>query len=86
MTPVKSDPLLRLLICGLVGEEVTRESMGTLRDDIADIQARLDDAERTARQLPHREKYLLLNIRFLRRLLDLHLDLVDDVERELAPG
>ena len=85
-TSVKSDPLLRLLICGLVGEEVTRESMGTLLDDIADIQARLDDAERTARQLPHREKYLLLNIRFLRRLLDLHLDLVDDVERELAPG
>src|SRR5919112_2797066 len=39
-TPVKSDPLLRLLICDLVGEEVTRESMGTLRDDIADIQAR----------------------------------------------
>jgi DNA-binding PadR family transcriptional regulator len=85
-TPVKSDPLLRLLICDLVGEEVTRESMGTLRDDIADIQARLDDAERTARQLPHREKYLLLNIRFFRRLLDLHLDFVDDVERELAPG
>ena len=85
-TPVKSDPLLRLLICDLVGEEVTRESMGMLRDDIADIQARLDDAERTARQLPHREKYLLLNIRFLRRLLDLHLDFVDDVERELAPG
>ena len=36
-TPVKSEPLLRLLICDLVGEEVTRESLATLRDDIADL-------------------------------------------------
>src|SRR5918994_3894866 len=45
-TPLKSDALLRLLICDLVGENVTRESMSTLRDDIADIKARLEDAER----------------------------------------
>jgi DNA-binding PadR family transcriptional regulator len=83
-TPVKSEPLLRLLIADMVGEAVTRESMATLRDDIADIQRRLDDAERTAKELPHREKYLLLVIAFLRQLLGLHLDLVDDVERELG--
>src|SRR5215211_3168209 len=41
--PVKSDALLRLLICDLVGEDVTRQSIATLRDDIADIHARLDD-------------------------------------------
>ena len=80
-TPVKSDPLLRLLICDLVGEPITRRSMATLREDIADLHARLDDAEETAALLPHRTKYLLLNISFLRRLLDLHLDLVDEVER-----
>jgi DNA-binding PadR family transcriptional regulator len=83
--PVKSDPLLRLLMCDLVGEEVTRESLATLRDDIADMWWRLDDAEESAHQLPHREQYLLLVIDFLRRLLQLHLDLVDEVERELAP-
>jgi PadR family transcriptional regulator, regulatory protein AphA len=84
--PLKSDALLRLLICDLVGEEVTVASMTTLRGDIADIQALLDDAEHTAAQLPHREKYLLLVIRFMRRLLELHTDLVDEVERELAPS
>jgi DNA-binding PadR family transcriptional regulator len=83
-TPLKSDALVRLLICDLVGEEVTRQSMATLRDDIADIQARLDDAERTARQLPHREKYMQLVVDFMRGLLELHLELVDQVERELA--
>src|SRR6059058_2049141 len=36
-TPLKSEALVRLLICDLVGEEVTRESTATLRDDIADI-------------------------------------------------
>jgi DNA-binding PadR family transcriptional regulator len=83
-TPVKSDPLLRLLLCDLVGEDVTRESLATLRADIADHRRALDDSELTAHGLPHREKYLLLVIGFLRRLLDLHLDLVDEVERELS--
>src|ERR671922_1892124 len=41
VTPLKSDPLLRLLICDLVGEEVTRESLGSLRDDVADLRHRL---------------------------------------------
>ncbi|HYB26767.1 MAG TPA: hypothetical protein VEF89_09155 [Solirubrobacteraceae bacterium] len=59
--------------------------MATLRDDIADIEARLDDAEDTARDLPHGEKYLWLVLGFLRRLLELHLELVDEVERELDP-
>src|SRR4051795_7929260 len=63
-TPLKSDALLRLLICDLVGEEVTRESMAALRDDLADIAARLDQAEEAAHHLPHREKYLLIATRF----------------------
>jgi DNA-binding PadR family transcriptional regulator len=82
--PVKSDALLRLLICDLVGEEVTRASVATLRADVAELRQRLDEAERTAAELPHREKYLRIVIAFLRRLLALHLELADEVERELA--
>jgi DNA-binding PadR family transcriptional regulator len=83
-TPLKSEPLLRLLICDLVGEEITRAGMRTLRGDIADLKARLDEAERRAHQPPHREKYLLLTTGFMRRYLDLHEELIDSVERELA--
>jgi len=83
VTPLKSEPLLRLLICDLVGEEVTREGLVSLRDDVADLRRRLEDAERTAAELPHREKYLLLVNDFLRGLLDLHEHLVDEVERVL---
>jgi DNA-binding PadR family transcriptional regulator len=84
VTPVKSDALLRLLVCDLVGEGVTRESMATLRDDIADLRERLEDSERNAKELPHRAKYLQLVIDFLRSFVALHEQLVDEVERELA--
>jgi hypothetical protein len=59
--------------------------MAALREDIADLLARLDAGEASAETLPHRRKYLLLVIGFLRQLLELHLELVDEVERELAP-
>src|SRR5436190_1884097 len=85
-TPLKSDALLRLLVCDLVDEETTRQSMATLCDDLTDIQQRLDDAERSAAQLPHREKYLILVISFMRRFLELHHELIDNVERELDPA
>jgi DNA-binding PadR family transcriptional regulator len=85
-TPLKSEPLLRLLISDLVGEAVTRESIGTLRADIADLQVRVDEMEARAGELPHRQKSLTLAARFLRRLLALHLDLIDEVEREFGGG
>jgi DNA-binding PadR family transcriptional regulator len=83
-TPLKSDPLLRLLIADLVGEEATRESLVALREDIADLEARLDEQEKSAEALPHRQKYLVLVVDFLRRLLDLHSELIDEVERDFA--
>ena len=82
-TPVKSEPLLRLLVADLVGAEVTRESVATLRDDIALLQRQVDEMEARAADLPHRATSLRLSARFLRRLLDLHLEFVAEVEREL---
>jgi len=84
-TPVKNELLLRLLIADLVGEPVTRESVTTIRDDISDLFVRLEESEAFAQTRPSRTKYLLLVFGFLRRLLDLHLEFVDDLERELAP-
>jgi DNA-binding PadR family transcriptional regulator len=83
-TALKSEPLLRLLICDLVGESVTRESMATLREDIADLRSRLQDTERTAHELPHREKCLRLVTGFMHRYLDLHLELIDQVDEQFV--
>jgi len=82
-TPVKNELLLRLLITDLVGEEAMLGCVATLREDIADLEARLEEAEASARTLPHREKYLLLVVDFLRELLGLHRRFLDEIEREL---
>jgi DNA-binding PadR family transcriptional regulator len=82
-TPFKSETLLRLLIADLVGEPVTRASIATLRDDLADLLERLDATEASAEAVPHRQKYLLMITAFMRRLVELHGELVDEVEREL---
>ena len=84
-TPLKSEPLLRLLIADLVGEEATRESLAGLRKELADLEERLDQGVATAAGLPHRSKYLLMVIDFLRRYLELHEELIDQVESELTP-
>jgi DNA-binding PadR family transcriptional regulator len=83
-TPLKSELLLRMLVSDLVGEAVTRESIGTLREDIADLQVRVDEMEVRASELPHRQQSLVLTAGFLRRLLALHLDFIDEVERKLG--
>jgi hypothetical protein len=85
VTPVESEALVRLLIADLAGEAPARESITALRDDIDDLFRRLDESEATAETPPHRRTYLLLVFGFLPRLLELHLELVDEVERELSP-
>jgi PadR family transcriptional regulator, regulatory protein AphA len=81
--PVKSELLVRLLIADLVGEAATRQSIAPLRDEITDLAARLDEAEASAHTLPHRAKYLLLTIGYLRRRLALEVAFLDELEREL---
>jgi len=77
--------IVRLLAADLVGEAPVRDSLQTMRHDIADLAARLDVAEAMAETLPHRKKYLLLNHRLARRLLQAHLDWLNEIERELRP-
>jgi PadR family transcriptional regulator, regulatory protein AphA len=84
LTPFKSEALVRLLVADLVGEAATRESLAALREDVADLSARVAELAAGARDLPHREKYLRLVAGFLERLLALHTELVDEVERELS--
>jgi DNA-binding PadR family transcriptional regulator len=82
---IRTEPIVRLLAADLVGDEPVRESLAALRPDIVDLLARLDVAEAAAQTLPHREKYLLLNHRLSRRVLQAYLEWLDEIERELAP-
>jgi len=84
IAPLKSDALLRLLIADLVGDDVTRESIKSLREDIADLRARLGESAEAAESLPHRREGLLLANDFLRRFVDLHEELIAEVDRRLT--
>jgi PadR family transcriptional regulator AphA len=80
---LRADPVLRLLAADLVGEPAVRRSLLTMRGDLADLRERLDTADEVAAGLPHREKYLRLNHRLARRVLDAYGAWLDEVEREL---
>ena len=80
---LQHEAMVLLLAADLVDEADVRASLVSLRQDIADLSARLDVAEFAAKRLPHREKYLMMGHRLSRRLLDVHLEWLDEVEREL---
>jgi DNA-binding PadR family transcriptional regulator len=80
---IQMEPAWRLLAADLVGEEAVLKSLRALRDQIADLSARLDVAEAMAPTIPHRERYLLLNHRLARGVVQAHADWLDEVEREL---
>jgi DNA-binding PadR family transcriptional regulator len=81
---VLHEGVVRLLAADLVGEEPVRASVLALRDELDELDALMDRADEVAGTIPHREKYLRLNHRLARRLIDAHRDWVADVERELA--
>ena len=84
-TPLKTEVAARLLAADLVGDEATRKSFGRLREDLADLRERIHEMTVAAPGLPHRTKYLLIAARFFGRIVDVYEELVEDVERELAP-
>ena len=80
---IQLEPAWRLLAADLVGDEAVLGSLRALRDEIADLSARLDVAEAMAHTIPHREPYLLLNHRLARGIVRAHAEWLDEVERTL---
>jgi hypothetical protein len=64
-------------------ERVVVESLQALREEIAALSAGIDEDERRAASIPHRERQLRLVRSLGRSLLRAHLDWIDEVEREL---
>jgi PadR family transcriptional regulator, regulatory protein AphA len=80
---LQHEALVLLLAADLVDDADVRKSLVSLRTDIADLSARLDVAEAAAETLPHRRKYLMMGHRLSRRLLEVHLEWLDEIEHEL---
>ena len=77
--------MARVLASDLAEDErLVAESLRTLRQEIAELAAGIDEDERRAPSIPHRERHLKLVRSLGRRLLQAQLDWIDDVERELG--
>jgi PadR family transcriptional regulator AphA len=82
---IQSDPVARVLASDLAeDEQVVVESLQELRKEIAELAAGLDEDERRALTIPHRERQLRLVRSLGRRLLQAHLEWLDEIERELG--
>ena len=85
-TPVKSELLLRLLIADLVGEAATRESISRCARRSPTSSARLAEAEASADGAPAPAQVPAARGGFLRGLLELHRELVDDGRARAGAG
>jgi DNA-binding PadR family transcriptional regulator len=74
------------LMCGdIVGDdERLLAALLTLRDEIEVEQAKRDEARQRYEAIPHRKRYLLLNHKLGTRLLEVHREWLDEVEKELG--
>ena len=81
---IQSEAIVRMLAGDLAeSDEALLASLQAMREDIADVTARLEVGEAVAATLPHRERYLRLVHQLGRGLLRAHEEWLDSVEREL---
>lgn len=81
---IQSEAPVRLVAGYLVPDEQLVTSLRTLHAELDAVSAGLDEAERYAATLPHRERYLRLVHSLGRHLLHAHHQWLKEVERELG--
>jgi DNA-binding PadR family transcriptional regulator len=81
---VYHDAVVRLLAGDLADDETVLASLGGLRQELKELGVLLDEAERVAASIPHRERNLRLVHSLGRRLVSAHADWLDEIEESLA--
>lgn len=78
------EAVVKVMAGDLVAPEVTVASLQPLKDELAEIRARIDEGDERARSLTNRTRYLDLNARLARRLVDAHEAWIAEIEAELG--
>jgi DNA-binding PadR family transcriptional regulator len=81
---LQNEGTVRLLAGDLADDADIARSFAAMRPEVEELLAAQDAADRIAEELPHRTKYLRLNHWYGRRLLELHLEWIAEVERVLG--
>jgi DNA-binding PadR family transcriptional regulator len=83
---IQSEAVARVLASDLADDErVVVGGLQALRREIAELAAGIDEDEIRSAEFPHRERQLRLTRSLGRRLLQAHLDWIEEIERELGP-
>jgi DNA-binding PadR family transcriptional regulator len=81
---IQNESVVKLISGDVVDDDDTlRETLLTLRAELDDQSARLDEARLRLEALPHRRRYLLLTHDLGERLVQAQRDWLDEIEREL---
>jgi DNA-binding PadR family transcriptional regulator len=82
---IQSEAVARVLASDLAEDQrAVAESIRALRGEIAELSGYIDEDERREASIPHRERQLELVRSLGRRVLQAHLDWIDEVERALG--
>jgi DNA-binding PadR family transcriptional regulator len=81
---IQHEAAIRLLAADMVPDDVTLRALLPLRTELDRLDRLMDESEERAHSLPHRERYLLLQISLIRRTIQAHRDWLDEVERTLS--
>jgi PadR family transcriptional regulator, regulatory protein AphA len=80
---IQNEPVVRLLGAEFADRESVLAGLAALRTEIAELAESLDSARGREPELPHRATALALNQSLARRILQAHLDWLDEVEDKL---
>jgi PadR family transcriptional regulator AphA len=82
---IQSEAVARVLASDLAEDaRVVADSLQALRREITELSDGIDADERRAPSIPHRERQLKLVRSLGRRLLQAHLDWIDEIEQDLG--
>jgi DNA-binding PadR family transcriptional regulator len=80
---IQNEPVVRLLGAEFADRETVLAGLGALRAQIAELTAQLDAARKVEPSLPRRATALAINQKLARRILEAHLDWLQEVEDSL---
>jgi PadR family transcriptional regulator, regulatory protein AphA len=81
---IQNEANIRLLAGDLIDDATIVRSFAAMREELDELEQLIAEGEATADEVPHRERYLRLSFSFARRLVAIHREWVDEIERELT--
>ena len=82
---IQNEAAIRIFAANLAPDDRALDSVRAMRDDLGDLLAALDTRDERPPVFPQRQRNVALMRSLARRLLQAHLDWIEDVERELQP-